>query len=615
MPIQCIQIPAGTVLAGYLIESELGRGNNGVVYLARQQSLDREVAFKVLLPELAAEPGYVESFLREARLAARLDHPYIVQAYDAGPTPEGYYYFAMELVIGPSLEDVRRETPEKLTFDLIFRLSIELAEALEYAWSVHRMTHGDIKPGNLLISRETGGLKLADLGLARVSGSKSGDDIMATPLYAAPEVIRGEKTEYGVKSDLYSFGVMLYELLCGSPPFVGSPQKVLEHHLYIKPRPLLERNPDLDPVLAAFVERLMDKDPAGRPESWREVRDFLASMVSAQQGGPARAIQAIITSEHKRQSGRKLLVLCVVLLILGVLGAVGFLVFRLQQLTPAPIEPPPPEPERREVAARPEPEEAPGLSVRFSSAPATAPPERTERRALPPDSPAAAAIAVPPAKPPAPVPPAPAPPAVEPPKAETTPRTRAPERRLEPPGRRRGIRVFDPPVDEAVLREETGRTGRLFQAFGNRLAEPWKKEAESVLEESCRLLMQLHTRGLAVKRIDRIDLMPGGHGGSNWVSNGPVSGTLRIAPDVPPIRIAGELGKGLFEANRRKYDLPAGLKKDFAEAFQYFVEQRLAGKADPDPKNRVLVQCNHSLATFALLFHDKRMLDQLRQRR
>ena len=77
MPIQCIQIPAGTVLAGYRIESELGRGNNGVVYLARQESLDREVALKVLLPELAAEPGYVTSFLREARLAARLDHPHL----------------------------------------------------------------------------------------------------------------------------------------------------------------------------------------------------------------------------------------------------------------------------------------------------------------------------------------------------------------------------------------------------------------------------------------------------------------------------------------------------------------------------------------------------------
>lgn len=378
MPIQCIQIPAGTVLAGYRIESELGRGNNGVVYLARQESLDREVALKVLLPELAAEPGYVTSFLREARLAARLDHPNIVQAYDAGPTPEGYYYFAMELVIGPSLEDVRRNTPEKLTFDLIFHLSIELADALEYAWSIHHMTHGDIKPGNLLISQETGGLKLADLGLARVSGSKSGEDIMATPLYAAPEVIRGEKSDFGVRSDLYSFGVMLYELLCGSPPFVGSPEKVLEQHLYSTPQPLLTRNPDLDPKLVAFVEKLMDKDPEKRPASWAEVREFFSSMLADSEADSGAAIQAIISSERKRKSFRIVVVWFFLLLVLAVLGAVLFLVIRLQQLEPEPIHASPlpsVEPGRSRQTTSPFSSGAlPDLSVRLSSEPAVSPP-------------------------------------------------------------------------------------------------------------------------------------------------------------------------------------------------------------------------------------------------
>lgn len=296
-------------MAGYRVESELGRGNNGVVYLALQQSLGRQVALKILFPELAAEPGYVENFLREARLAARLDHPYIVQAYDAGATPEQYYYFAMELVTGPSLEDVRRDTPELLTFELIFRLSIELAEALDYAWSVHRMTHGDIKPGNLLISEETGELKLADLGLARVNGAGSDDEIMATPLYAAPEVIRGETGNVGVRSDLYSFGIMLYELLCGAPPFVGSPQSVLEQHLFNAPQPLAERNPDLDPPLIAFVEKLIDKNPEKRPESWLEVRDFLSTLRKGQQQN--RQPLAVRASEEpafrRKRRGRVLL--------------------------------------------------------------------------------------------------------------------------------------------------------------------------------------------------------------------------------------------------------------------------------------------------------------------
>ncbi len=114
---------------------------------------------------------------------------------------------------------------------------------------------------------------LADLGLARVSGGRVNEEIMATPLYAAPEVIRGEHAD-GVKSDLYSFGIMLYELLCGAPPFVGNPQRVLQQHLYCTPQPLAERNPDLDPALISFVERLINKDPDMRPMDWMEVREF-----------------------------------------------------------------------------------------------------------------------------------------------------------------------------------------------------------------------------------------------------------------------------------------------------------------------------------------------------
>lgn len=578
MPIQCIQIPAGTVLAGYRIESELGRGNNGVVYLARQKSLDREVALKVLLPELAAEPGYVTSFLREARLAARLDHPNIVQAYDAGPTPEGYYYFAMELVIGPSLEDVRRNTPEKLTFDLIFHLSIELADALEYAWSIHHMTHGDIKPGNLLISQETGGLKLADLGLARVSGSKSGEDIMATPLYAAPEVIRGEKSDFGVRSDLYSFGVMLYELLCGSPPFVGSPEKVLEQHLYSTPQPLLTRNPDLDPKLVAFVEKLMDKDPEKRPASWAEVREFFSSMLADSEADSGAAIQAIISSERKRKSFRIVVVWFFLLLVLAVLGAVLFLVIRLQQLEPEPIHASPlpsVEPGRSRQTTSPSSSGAlPDLSVRLSSEPAVSPPSNAS------DSRPGSEQTPPPA-------------------------TRQPEKRA-PRLSRRG-KMFDPPVSERVLQEENQRVQRLFMIFRGQIPESWRKQADQVLNGSHRLLLQLRQAGMASRRIDRLEFNPNEKDDIAWISNGPVSGTLIVNPNVPPIRIARALGEGLFEANSERLGLPRDLKREFGEAFAYFVEQRLAGKATPNPGNRVLVHCRHSLPLFVLMLQNRNM--------
>ena len=589
MPIQCIQIPAGTVLAGYRIESELGRGNNGVVYLARQESLDREVAFKVLLPELAAEPGYVTSFLREARLAARLDHQNIVQAYDAGPTPEGYYYFAMELVIGPSLEEIRRNFPETLTFDLIFRLSVELADALEYAWSVHHMTHGDIKPGNLLISRETGRLKLADLGLARVSGSRNSDDIMATPLYAAPEVIRGEKKEFGVKSDLYSFGIMLYELLCGTPPFIGNPEKVLEQHLYSTPQPLLTRNPDLDPQLAAFVERLMEKDPEKRPESWREVRDFFSARLNTPPDDSNAAIRAIISSEKKRRSLRVIGVWLIFLLILAILGAVVFLVFRLQQLEPEPIPPAPPEPavsvRERDAVSIPLPESknSSGLSERPASEPVQ--PEAETGRSNEKE-------------------------------ADGEPRERRAQTQSRSGGRghARFSRLFDPPVNEEILLSESRRVRRLFQALGTQFPDAWREQAFLVTDESLRLTLQLHQLGMAVKRVDRIELEPNGDGRIRWISNGPVSGTLRLSPNTPPLWIAGALGEGLFEANNRRLALPQKFRTEFGGAFLYFVEQRLMGKGTSDPSNRILAYCNHSLPVFVQMLQNRNMLEQLKNR-
>jgi len=383
MPINCLSIPAGTSFAGYRIESELGRGNNAVVYQAEQLSLGRKVALKILLPELAAEPGYIENFLREARMAARLDHPYIVQAYNAGATSDGYYYFAMELVIGPSIEKIRRNTPELLTFEFLFRVAIELAEALDYAWTVHHMTHGDIKPGNLLISKETKSLKLADLGLAQIGGTNTSDEIMATPLYAAPEVIRGEKSA-GVKSDLYSFGIMLYELLCGLPPFVGSPQKVLEQHLYSKPQPLAERNPDLDPELIAFVEQLIDKDPAGRPENWEEVRNFFSRQLARflNPAVPLPEPPPETAGNRRKRIVRTALVSLALAISLAVFGLTIWVAFQFSRLAEGSVShrafvpftsPEPP----------PQPESEPKLSVRFSSPAAVAPPERKKPAPLP----------------------------------------------------------------------------------------------------------------------------------------------------------------------------------------------------------------------------------------
>ena len=564
-------------------------GGMGRISKARDIVFNRVVAVKSLKEPFNRDPHAIRAFIEECRLNARLDHPSIVPIYAMGRGRDGNWEAVMKLINGASLTTLIRsaraaEEKRALPFRqrraaVISRLEyfLKACEVIEYCHSL-KIVHGDIKPGNLLISQETGGLKLADLGLARVSGSKSGEDIMATPLYAAPEVIRGEKSDFGVRSDLYSFGVMLYELLCGSPPFVGSPEKVLEQHLYSTPQPLLTRNPDLDPKLVAFVEKLMDKDPEKRPASWAEVREFFSSMLADSEADSGAAIQAIISSERKRKSFRIVVVWFFLLLVLAVLGAVLFLVIRLQQLEPEPIHASPlpsVEPGRSRQTTSPSSSGAlPDLSVRLSSEPAVSPPSNAS------DSRPGSEQTPPPA-------------------------TRQPEKRA-PRLSRRG-KMFDPPVSERVLQEENQRVQRLFTIFRGQIPESWRKQADQVLNGSHRLLLQLRQAGMESKRIDRLEFNPNEKDDIARISNGPVSGTLIVNPNVPPIRIARALGEGLFEANSERLGLPRDLKREFGEAFAYFVEQRLAGKATPNPGNRVLVHCRHSLPLFVLMLQNRNM--------
>ena len=266
-------IAAGDVIGNYVIIRELGRGNNGVVYLARQRILERLVACKVLLPENMEEPGYAEAFFREARTAAQISHPNIVQALDVG-NDNGKCFFVMEFVDGEMLEDIRKNSPERLTPKFLLTTAIQLATALEYAWNSCRMIHGDIKPENIMIQNNGSGAKLADLGLARIAGNQSSDIIMATPLYVAPEIIT-QTGEADPRSDIYSFGVMLYELSCGEPPFNGPMEELLQKHISERPEPILQRNPDMNMNLAALIDRTLAKSPDDRPQSWHEIRKTL----------------------------------------------------------------------------------------------------------------------------------------------------------------------------------------------------------------------------------------------------------------------------------------------------------------------------------------------------
>ena len=274
-------LPAGTVIAGYRIEEPVGQGGMGVVYRATQISLGRPAALKILSDELSEDPAFVESFFHEARVAANLTHPNIVQAYAAGTTKEGINYFAMEFIDGETLElKLKRTGP--LAPVAAMQVALQLARALEYAWKAKRMCHGDIKPENVLISHK-GEVKLADLGLARSIYEESAKrDVMVTPLYAAPELISGKQTSLSLRSDMYSYGAALYHIVVGHPPFESEKvEEIYRRHLTEPPVDPMEINPEIPVGVSRLILRLLEKDPANRPEDWTEVISILSHILDA----------------------------------------------------------------------------------------------------------------------------------------------------------------------------------------------------------------------------------------------------------------------------------------------------------------------------------------------
>lgn len=266
----------GRTIGGYRVVSEIGRGANGVVCKAEQLSLGRMVALKILFPDKSGEADYVERFFREARAGAKLCSEYVVQIYDLGVTEDGIFYFAMELVEGETAESYLFRA-KKLPERTVWEIAAAVAGGLYYAYAGMGFIHGDLKPSNVLIRASDGAIKLADLGLAKLESQKNFDEIMATPAYAPPELALGEVDKFGLKTDLYSFGVMLFELLSGKVPFEGKMEDVLKMHVENPPPDILERRPDISPAWRDFLFALLAKNPDERPEGWGEVLEYLQS--------------------------------------------------------------------------------------------------------------------------------------------------------------------------------------------------------------------------------------------------------------------------------------------------------------------------------------------------
>jgi serine/threonine protein kinase len=261
-----------TQLGEFRILRPLGRGGMSEVYLAEQTSLHRQVAVKVLRQELLTDETILKRFEQEAKTAAGLMHPNIVQVYSFGQQ-DGLYYIAQEYVQGMNLRQLlnRRGPPELLVAYHIMRQVAAALTAADEAGIVHR----DIKPENILITRK-GEAKVADFGLAQLAESEHRVQLtqvgmtMGTPLYMSPEQINGENVDH--RSDIYSFGVTCYRLLAGRPPFRGDTTLSLAmQHLTHKPEELSALRRDLPPVICEIVHKMMARDPAQRYQHAKDV--------------------------------------------------------------------------------------------------------------------------------------------------------------------------------------------------------------------------------------------------------------------------------------------------------------------------------------------------------
>ncbi|HEY6089281.1 MAG TPA: serine/threonine-protein kinase [Gemmatimonadaceae bacterium] len=258
---------ADVLSANYELESEIGRGGMGIVYCAKDRRLKREIAVKVLPPELSFRADIRQRFLREAETAAQLNHPNIVPIYTVEER-DNLVYFVMAYIKGDNLGQ-RLAQHGPIAPVEVRRILREVADALAYAH--HRnVIHRDIKPDNIIIDEETGRAMVTDFGIARAL-TDSGDSrltatgmAIGTPAYMSPEQSAGDHAIDG-RSDLYSLGVVGYQMLCGQPPFVANnTPSMLVKHLSERPVPVDERWPDLPPDLARAVMICLEKDPTDR---------------------------------------------------------------------------------------------------------------------------------------------------------------------------------------------------------------------------------------------------------------------------------------------------------------------------------------------------------------
>jgi eukaryotic-like serine/threonine-protein kinase len=321
-------------LGDYELLEEIGRGGQGVVFRARQKSLNRNVALKVIGLGQWATPAHLKRFRLEAEAAASLDHPYIVPIYEVGEQ-DGQCYFSMKFIEGGQLDEVVKHTP--ISIRQAAELMAKVARTVHYAHE-HGILHRDIKPGNILLDAK-GEAHLTDFGLARLVESESTVtrtlEVLGTPSYMAPEQAAGDNAKLTRATDVYGLGAVLYQLLTGHPPFAGgTTYETIKLLLETEPRQPRLWNPKIDRDLSTICLKCLGKDPQRRYSSALALAEDLERWLKHE---PIRARRTGVLTRGKKWVRRNPTTAVLTALLVALLAAISVIIWKSELAGRSPI--------------------------------------------------------------------------------------------------------------------------------------------------------------------------------------------------------------------------------------------------------------------------------------
>ncbi|MBC8000640.1 MAG: serine/threonine protein kinase [Leptolyngbya sp.] len=349
-----------TIDSKYEIQEKIGQGGMSVVYRAMQVTMHRVVALKMLKMGLTSDPNFVQRFSREVAFLGRLNHRNIVTVFDSGVSAEGYLYLAMDLLSGPTLQEIL-DRNEIIPVARAQNITLQICDALNHAHK-RDITHRDLKPGNVIIEADDRGndiVKIVDFGLAKMGeGSErltKAGELWGSSFYMSPEQCNGSESD--IRSDIYSFGILIYYMMCGRLPFRGKTfMETIAKQINEKPPSFKESNPkvEISDVLEKIVLRCLEKSPADRYQTVSELKAALSAIfpASAQTTSEANSARQISNAmpkpkspprsmnigdhdripEKKSNAGKALIVLILVILVCG--GAIAFVMMNVKSTTP-----------------------------------------------------------------------------------------------------------------------------------------------------------------------------------------------------------------------------------------------------------------------------------------